>query len=267
MIISYHANNHLVVKPWRKLLVTATRWRSHVHQGFALNRWETTVVSFYFQNFLSQIFVNFCKQFFCRLCRNIYSCEIFSNSSKYLSLSTRRGPQTVYGSAASCRAFCKPDTCHYAVMNINKHFKKKHWLDFRDTLCKNIFLKPDLGDLVFPPCPLEIDFCKDMSGNLCLLMAWKGGYFNFEAGLAFLGESLNHKREVLVIFFRWAGKRLSWPCHPDLEQLQAHHGQRLGWVAVPVKNPKILALPRLSTVHKNKGISSQTTASFWTAIK
>ena len=53
-------------------------------------------------------------------------------------------------------------------MNINKHFKKKHWLDFRDTLCKNIFLKPDLGDLVFPPCPLEIDFCKDMSGNLCL---------------------------------------------------------------------------------------------------
>ena len=96
---------------------------------------------------------------FCRLCRNIYSCEIFSNSSKYLSLSTRRGPQTVYGSAASCRAFCKPDTCHYAVMNINKHFKKKHWLDFRDTLCKNIFLKPDLGDLVLPPCPLEIDFC------------------------------------------------------------------------------------------------------------
>ena len=94
-------------------------------------------------------------------------------------------------------------------MNINKHFKKKHWLDFRDTLCKNIFLKPDLGDLVFPPCPLAIDFCKDMSGNLCLLLAWKGGYFNFEAGLAFLGESLNHKREVLVIFFRWAGKRLS----------------------------------------------------------
>ena len=96
MIISYHANNHLVVKPWRKLLVTATRWRSHVHQGFALNRWETTVVSFYFQNFLSQIFVNFSKQFFLQtLSQYLWLWNIFELFKIFVIVHKKRPPDSL----------------------------------------------------------------------------------------------------------------------------------------------------------------------------